>query len=325
MAQQTINVGTVANDKTGDFPRPAGQKINANFTELYTLFVAALTALRSLTPAANKLAYYTSGSAAALADLTAFARTLLDDADAATARATLGLAIGTNVQAFDAELAAIAGLTSADKLPYFTGSGAAALASFTSFGRAIAALADAAAGRTALGLALGTDIPDPAYIRQDADYTLTSTTSAQQLFNTTTNGRFTIGTGVYRVRGMIYLTGMSATSGNADFNLLGAGTATLAGQMIEILSRDGAVNSAGLAAAISAIVGQNNLGADMASASTATTLYALVQGMFKVTVAGTIIPSIALTTAAAATVKSNSFFEIIKVGALGTNSKGAWD
>jgi hypothetical protein len=282
MAQQTINVGTVANDKTGDFPRPAGQKINANFTELYTLFVAALTALRSLTPAANKLAYYTSGSAAALADLTAFARTLLDDADAATARATLGLAIGTNVQAFDAELAAIAGLTSAaDKLPYFTGSGAAALASFTSFGRAIAALADAAAGRTALGLALGTDIPDPAYIRQDADYTLTSTTSAQQLFNTTTNGRFTIGTGVYRVRGMIYLTGMSATSGN--------------------------------------------VGADMASASTATTLYALVQGMFKVTVAGTIIPSIALTTAAAATVKSNSFFEIIKVGALGTNSKGAWD
>ena len=52
---------------------------------------AALASVGNLTPAADRLAYYTSAAAAALAPLTTFARTLLDDADAATARATLGL------------------------------------------------------------------------------------------------------------------------------------------------------------------------------------------------------------------------------------------
>lgn len=59
----------------------------------------------------------------------------------------------------DSELTAIAGLVSAaDRLPYFTGSGTASLATFTSAGRALLDDADAAAQLVTLGAAASTDV-----------------------------------------------------------------------------------------------------------------------------------------------------------------------
>lgn len=114
---------------------------------------AALDDFAGLTQGTDKLPYFSSATAMATADFTSYARTLLDDGDAATARATLGVVIGTNVQAYDAELAALAGLTSAgNKLPYFTGSGTAALTDLSGYGRTLLDDADSAAARATLAL-----------------------------------------------------------------------------------------------------------------------------------------------------------------------------
>lgn len=99
-----------------------------------------LDALAAIVTAADKLIYATGVDAFATTTLSAFVRTLLDDADPATARATLGAVIGTDVEAHDADLTAFAGLVSAaDKLAYSTGPQAWALTTLTAAARTILA------------------------------------------------------------------------------------------------------------------------------------------------------------------------------------------
>ena len=75
---------------------------------------AGLTSIAGLTTAADKIIYTTASDTYAVTDFTAFGRSLVDDADASAARTTLGVVIGTDVQAYDAQLADVAGLTPAD-------------------------------------------------------------------------------------------------------------------------------------------------------------------------------------------------------------------
>ncbi|NRP74010.1 hypothetical protein ILFOPFJJ_04931 [Ensifer psoraleae] len=120
---------------------------------------AALSSIAGLATGADKTIYTTAADAYATTALTPFGRSLIDDADAATARSTLGLVIGTNVQAFDAGLQSIAGLTTAaDRMIYTTAADTYAVAPLTAFARTLLDDADAATARSTLGLAIGTNV-----------------------------------------------------------------------------------------------------------------------------------------------------------------------
>ena len=114
---------------------------------------ATLTALASVSTTANKLIYADGVDSFTTTDLSSFGRSLIDDADASASRSTLGLVIGTNVQAYDATLNALASVsTSANKLIYADGVDSFTTTDISAFGRGLIDDADASTARTTLGL-----------------------------------------------------------------------------------------------------------------------------------------------------------------------------
>lgn len=156
--------------------------------------------------------------------------------------------------------------------------------------------------------AVADDFSGPEYwMCLSASYTLTSTTATQKLFNATTNGALSLPAGTYEYRCQFRLSSMSATSGNLAFSILGGGTAAIGANSMSCVTGQDNVTTAAAAQSGLIFTGATSP-SPIVTASTATDVSMQVRGMFRVTTTGTIIPSVALTTAAAAVVNAGSHF-----------------
>jgi len=162
-----------------------------------------------------------------------------------------------------------------------------------------------------------------AYGQLSASYTLTSTTSVQKLFDWTANGALTLPEGRYWFDCGIYLLSMSATSGNGAFHLLGAGAATLANIFYTARGIDSTTPLTAATHTGSASITQDSA-ASMVTAGVGTGLVSTISGMFTVTAAGSIVPSIALVTGIAAVVQAKSYFRCTRIGEAGAVTYGNW-
>ena len=167
------------------------------------------------------------------------------------------------------------------------------------------------------------DFFEQCWIQQNAAYTLTSTTAAQKLFNASTNGALTLPIGTYRYEALLYISGMSATSGNGAFGILGAGTATIASALSQAIGVDGAP-ATGAGTGNSYWTGVTS-SSPMVATQINTDLGITIRGTFRVSTAGTIIPSFSLATAAAAVVQTNSYFSTTRISTSATAvTYGPW-
>jgi hypothetical protein len=153
------------------------------------------------------------------------------------------------------------------------------------------------------------------------------TTALQKIFNGSTNGAVTLIAGTYVVDMLLQITGMSGVSGNMGIDIQGAGTASIFTGMsnfIDIIGIDSA--TAGVAAARNGTTIATTLfgitaPVVIATAAVAATirLHALIHIN-----AGTLIPSVSLTTASAASVANGSYIRFVRVGAGNVATVGNW-
>jgi hypothetical protein len=181
-------------------------------------------------------------------------------------------------------------------------------------------------------------IPTENFISSTADHTLTSNTLTQPLFysdnagvGSTTGAVLGVSSSTtYFFECMLYITGMSATSGNLSFDLLNStgsgttvGTATIGSVSYYSTGVDASTITSAAAAGGSLNITPKSVG-NISSAATGTAYAALITGILRVSLSGSIVPSIALTTASAAVIKTNTWFRIRPIGTDTVNYVGPW-
>lgn len=154
------------------------------------------------------------------------------------------------------------------------------------------------------------------------DYTLTSTTGPQKIFNVPSGGALAIGVGTYFFEALLSVSSMSATSGNFTFDLTASGGAAIGTVLYHAVGIDGATGTAATQTGSTSVT--SNSPGSIVTADTQQSANVSIRGTFRITSAGTLTPRIALVTAAAAVVKAGSYFKCFCVGTETVTTCGSW-
>lgn len=151
-----------------------------------------------------------------------------------------------------------------------------------------------------------------------ADYSLTSSTSIQNMFPSPAS--VSLSSGEYEFECFIVAGLMSGTSGNMKFTLTSGGLGTL------VWIGTSGIDGTGVAAAQTGTwtIANSTTGSNMVSAATSTSLFARVFGRFTMATDGTLTPQVTLANAASASIFAGSYIKINKLAGLGVTSKGTW-
>ena len=157
-------------------------------------------------------------------------------------------------------------------------------------------------------------VPQEQYMTFTSSYTLTNSTALQKIFGGTPNGMITLATSsLYFFECILSVTNMSATTGNASFNILGSGSVLLASASWVAYGSD--TTTPATAATISGIyVNAISSSTNIITASTGTGMYVYIKGSLRTKAGGTLQPSLGLTSANAAIVDQQSYFKIYQAG-----------
>lgn len=143
------------------------------------------------------------------------------------------------------------------------------------------------------------------------------TTQQSYFINTSGSSLTCIANTTYFFETLIYITGMSSTSGNLTFNIKGSsGTATITSTLYSSYGLDATTPTT--AAAISGAIHSTVTSNVPVTAGTGTAIFVKISGIFRVSTGGIIIPSIALANGVStAQVEPNTFFRMFPVGSNG--------
>lgn len=150
----------------------------------------------------------------------------------------------------------------------------------------------------------------PQILNLTSDYTLTSSTSAQKLFNVGTggNGAFdATASTIYEFELFVDLSTLSSTSGFFSFSLTGTATYN------NLRLKTSATKSVLITGAVFDGVITSASAYQLITANTATVGTIVIKGLINVNGAGTVIPTITLSQASAGVVLTNSYCKLTKI------------